>query len=85
MPNYTVRHSDGYEWPLTVPNIPDRNKALDTFNQSDEARLAGIGPFVFDDGGTSPLPLDYRLIEISATGHETSYALAPLRVPSPPK
>jgi hypothetical protein len=83
MPNYTVRHSDGYEWPLSVPNIPDRYKALDTFNQSDEARLAGIGPFVFDDG-TSPLPLDYCLIETSPTGRETSYALAPL-VPSPPK
>ena len=78
MPNYTVRHSDGYEWPLAAPNIPDRYQALDMFNQSEEARLAGIGPLVFDDGGTSPLPLDYRLIEISPTGHETSYALAPL-------
>ena len=63
MPNYSVLYKteadpDGRLWP--VGPFPDRNHALDIFNNS-TARQENIGPFTFEE--TSDFLPPYNLVE----------------------
>jgi hypothetical protein len=79
MPTYKlVRNSDFHEWELAGPTLNEED-ALHILNTT-IARQEGIGPFRFEPSNQhGPGPVEYCLVETSATSKEISYVLVPDR------
>jgi hypothetical protein len=75
MPMYKlVRNRDFHEWTLVAPNEDEGLHIVNTTIAGQE----GIGPFRFEPNNQhGPGPVEYCLVEISATSEGTSYVLVP--------
>jgi hypothetical protein len=77
MPMYKlVRNRDFHGWALVAPN---EDEGLHIVNTT-IARQEGIGPFRFEQSNQhGPGPVEYCLVEVSATSEGVSYVLVPDR------